>query len=154
MLPTYWHSIPLLAAMKACCAQLGPCPLSSPLLCSLLSHYSRLRALAVAGVPPPTNASCEWRRAVHLLSLFFFFSWPGPTVCRQPCSRLLRLVLRHSVPSSESGAVCTQVHKRGTWQVSSLVERERHGDSIWRPWSRYRRQNGETLHGAHGGLWR
>lgn len=84
-----------------------------------LLRLSRLRALAVAGVPPPTNASCEWRRAVHLLSLFFF-SWPGPTVCRQPCSRLLRFVLRHSVPSSESGPVCTQVHKRGTWQVSVL----------------------------------
>jgi hypothetical protein len=50
----------------------------------------------------------------------FFFSWLSPTICRQPCSRLLRFVLRHSEPSSESGAVCTRVHKRGTWQVSVL----------------------------------
>lgn len=38
---------------------------------SALLTLSRLRALAAAGVPPPTNASCEWRRAVHSSSLFF-----------------------------------------------------------------------------------
>ncbi|KAL6797664.1 hypothetical protein GGI42DRAFT_80917 [Trichoderma sp. SZMC 28013] len=36
----------------------------------------------------------------------------GPTVCRQPCSRLLRFVLRHSMRRNESEACPHQVHEK------------------------------------------
>lgn len=84
----------------------------------------------------------------------FFLSWPGPTVCRQPCSRLLRFVLRHSVPSSESGAACTQVHKRGTWQVSVLWNVSGTAIAFGAPGRATGVRMGRRLHGAHGGLWR
>ncbi|KAL7894577.1 hypothetical protein HDV64DRAFT_260194 [Trichoderma sp. TUCIM 5745] len=65
------HIVKIAVSQYHVLAAIGPCPLSSPLLClPACSDYPRLRALAVAGVPPPTNASCEWRTAVHLLSLF------------------------------------------------------------------------------------
>lgn len=51
---------------------------------SALFTLSRLRALAAAGVPPPTNASCEWRRAVHSSSLFFFSHGPVPQSAANP----------------------------------------------------------------------
>lgn len=54
------------------------------------------------------------------LAVTFFSHGLVPQSAANPCPRLLRFVLRHSVPSSESGALYTQVHKRGTWQVSVL----------------------------------
>ncbi|KAL7804266.1 hypothetical protein V8C43DRAFT_267375 [Trichoderma afarasin] len=44
--------------------------------------------------------------------LSFFLCLEGPTVCRQPCSRLLRFVLRHSVRRNESEACPNQVHEK------------------------------------------
>jgi hypothetical protein len=90
---------------------------------SALPPIIRLRALAALARPLRLPA-CHRppRQAVSGEEPFTccHFFIPSPTVCRQPCSRLLRFVLRHSVLPSESDISINQVHKRGTLQVSVL----------------------------------
>ncbi|KAL7961729.1 hypothetical protein V8C34DRAFT_239111 [Trichoderma compactum] len=69
------------------------------------SVCSPCQTVAVARVPAVSG-----EEAFSFLS--FFLCLGGPTVCRQPCSRLLRFVLRHSMRRNESEACPHQVHEK------------------------------------------